>query len=165
MECKRIYDPIGSFYTDNNGNTHVQAMVLLPLELRDGNYHRLVVNKTNPINISDYGYNGFLIVIECVGKPDSLKNEAASDLVALDFTIKKEEGLDFTKGKKIKLFVLHNNEFLAKPEDYPELVPCMKTLMRMDGYDPESNFDDHPSLPCVIPFGPLKTGESILPGS
>ncbi len=164
MECKEIYDPVGSFKIDSNGHVHVKAMILLPLELKDGNYQNLVVNKTNPINISNYGYNGFLIVIECVGKPNSLKKEAASDLLVLDFTIKKDEGLDFTNGKKIRLLVLHNNDYVVDPVD-PGLVPCMKTYMRMAEYDPESNFDNHPNLPCVVPYGPLKSGESILPGS
>lgn len=167
MECKRVYDPVGSFVVDYNGNAHVKAILLLPLELRDGRYHKIVVNKSNPINISDNdnGYYGFLIVIECVGKQDSLRDKAVSDFLELDFTVKNEEIPDFPKGRFIRLIILHDNEYMANPDNDTKLVPCAKTYMKKVGYDPDSNFDNQPDIPCLTPYGPKKSGDSILPGA
>nr|WP_299344198.1 hypothetical protein [Allomuricauda sp.] len=164
MECKRVYDPVGSFIVDSKGNVHVNAILLLPLDLSNGRYQKLVVNKSKPINISDeYGHYGFLFIIECLGKPDSLKEEAVSDFLELDFTVKKEEIPNFPNGRFIRLIVIHNNEYMADPDNDHELVPCAKAYMKKVGFDPESSFDKHPDLPCVIPYGPQKSGESILP--
>lgn len=165
MECKRVYDPVGTFYVDNNGNVHVKAVLLLPLEFSDGRYKKIIVNKSHPINVSSDEHCGILIVIECVGKPYSLREEAVSDYVELEFTVKEEELPKFPKGRFLRLIVLHNNEYLANPDYDTDLVPCVKTYMKQVGYDPESSFDNRPDIPCVVPYGPKTSGESILPDS
>ena len=165
MECKKVYDPVGSFVVDGNGNVHVKAMLLLPLDVKNGRYQKLVVKKSNPINISADGYYGFLIVIECEGKPDSLRDETVSDFLSLDFTVKSEEIPDFPKGRFIRLVILHDNEFMANPDNDSNLVPCATSYMKEVGYDPEANFDNQPDIPCLTPYGPKTSGDSILPGA
>ncbi|MEO0571711.1 MAG: hypothetical protein AAF039_08400 [Bacteroidota bacterium] len=164
MDCKRVYDPVGYFSTDGNGNAFVKAMVLLPHLEINGRYQKLTVNKSEAFNISNQGYYGFLIVIECVGQPGSLKEEAISDFLELEFTIKNEEIPDFPNGKLLRLIVVHSNEFMADPENDYELIPCAKKYMEKVGFDLESKFDEQPDLPCIVPYGPKKLGESILPG-
>ena len=158
--CKKVYDPIGSFSLDASGNAHFRGVILMPLSENSGAFNTYEVSISEPIIVSNDGYNGVLLILNVRETDDSLKEQPADHYVDFGFTV-KSEAIDFGLGQKFRIMVLHQNQVVANPDHPQHPKQCFKVFLKQVGYDPSRSFDVDAPVICHI-HGPGKTGESVF---
>ncbi|MFS4467128.1 hypothetical protein [Maribacter sp. 2210JD10-5] len=159
MKCKKVYDVIGHLNVNTKGYATVKGAILLPYATKDEKQERVSPQICNQINISSNGFNAYLLIIKCRKYSSSLRNEWVQDYFPFELTIKKEE-LDFKKGRKLRLIVIHDDKLCENPDS--GIVECTRNYVAKAGYLEGWEFDDRKCDGWVVYHGPKRSGESVM---